>query len=172
MQTKPGEENNLLTVTNNGQVYPYILKYAKQLPKPNYFIPEENGIGNERPKKIGQKPTVQIRDTSKTAYFQKFSAYLLKSNYESMATKGKKGVRLQLQKMVYNTSEVYLVLEIKNSSGIDFEIDYLNIYRTNGNKKRKASFQRLGQNVIHQFKMPNQVKVGEKNVLCMCLQSL
>ncbi len=37
------------------------------------------------------------------------------------------------------------VIEVKNKSGIDFEIDYLNVYRTNGNKKRKASYQRLQQ---------------------------
>lgn len=53
-------------------------------------------------------------------------------------------------------------MEIKNKSEIDFEIDYLKIYITNGNKKRKASFQRLRQKVIHQFKIPSQIKTEEK----------
>ncbi|WP_256442755.1 DUF4138 domain-containing protein [Flagellimonas sp. 389] len=69
---------------------------------------------------------------------------------------------MQLQKMAYNASEVYLVLEIKNKSEIDFEIDYLKIYRTNGNKKRKASFQRLEQKVIHQYQLPNEIKTKER----------
>ena len=35
LQAKPGMESNLLTVTNDGKVYSYILKYKKELPKLN-----------------------------------------------------------------------------------------------------------------------------------------
>ncbi|WP_317048432.1 DUF4138 domain-containing protein [Confluentibacter sediminis] len=85
---------------------------------------------------------------------------MLKSSFERIKTKRKKGIKIQLQKMVYNTSEVYLVIEIKNRSGIDFEIDYLNVYRTNGNNKRKASYQRLGQEVIYKHKTPETIVNG------------
>ncbi|MEI6866385.1 DUF4138 domain-containing protein [Flavicella sp.] len=160
LQAKPGAESNLLTITKAGQVYSYILKYADKLPKLNYFIPENESIGNEKPKKIKLKPIIEpINEyATRVTYFQKFSEYLLKSKQERIATKRKKGTRLRLQKMVYNTSEVYLVIEIQNSSGINFEVDYLNIYRTNGNKKRKASFQRLEQVVIYKHKMPSIIK--------------
>lgn len=67
-------------------------------------------------------------------------------------------MHLRLQEVRYNASEVYLVIEVENKSGIDFEIDYLNIYRTNGEKKRKASFQRLQQEVIYKHKMPRSIK--------------
>ena len=171
LQATPGTESNLLTVTKNGQVYSYILKYREKLSKLNYFINTKSSIGNEQPKEIKQKPIVQLQNMYKdrTAYFQKFSEYLLKSKYEPIATKRKDGVKLQLQKMAYNASQVYLVLEIKNNSGIDFEIEYLNIYRTNRNNKRKASFQRLEQDVIHQHKMPSQVKTGERKRLVFVL---
>lgn len=164
LQATPGTESNLLTVTKNGQVYSYILKFKEQLSQINYFINPKESIGNELPEKIKEKPISQPQNpyANRIAYFQKFSAYLLKSKYESIATKREKGIKLQLQKMVYNASEVYLVLEIKNNSEINFEIDYLNIYRINGNKKRKASFQRLEQKVVHKHKMPYQVKTGEK----------
>jgi len=164
LQATPGTESNLLTVTKNGQVYSYILKYKEQLTKLNYFITSKASIGKERPEEIKQKPIIQSLSVQRNRidYFKNFSAYLLKSKKESIATKRKKGIKLQLQKMVYNDSEVYLVLEIKNKSNINFEIDYLNIYRTNGNKKRKASYQKLEQKVIYQFKMPNQIKTGEK----------
>ena len=39
-------------------------------------------------------------------------------------------------------------------------MDYLNIYRTNGNKKRKASYQRLKHDVIYKHKMPRSIKDG------------
>jgi hypothetical protein len=85
---------------------------------------------------------------------------LLKSKQQTISTKRKKGIKLELQKMVYDGSEVYLVIEIENNSGINFEIDYLNIYKTNGNKKRKASFQRLQQEVIYKHEIPKSIMNG------------
>ena len=160
LQATPGTESNLLTITKDGQVYSYILKYANKLSKLNYFIAEKESIGNEKPQKIKLKPVVEQIDKykSRITYFQRFSEYLLNLKRERVATKRKKGIRLQLQKVVYNASEVYLVIEVQNISGIDFEVDYLHIYRTNGNKKRKASYQRLQQEVIYKHKTPSIVK--------------
>jgi len=163
LQAKPETESNLLAVTNDGKVYSYILKYREELPKLNYFIPEANSIGNEKPiiKKISPKKRMINSQMDRLGYFQKVSSYLLKTSYLTIATKRKGGIKLQLQKMLYDDSEVYLVLEIKNSSGIDFEINYLNIYRTNGNEKRKASFQRLKQRVIYKHRMPSAIVNGQ-----------
>lgn len=112
------------------------------------------------PKETKHKPVNKPIDKykSRITYFQKFSEYLLNSKLKRISTKREKGLRLRLQKMVYNASEVYLVIEIQNASGIDFEVDYLNIYRTNGNKKRKASYRRLQQEVIYKHKMPSMIK--------------
>lgn len=161
LQAKPGTESNLLTVTSDGQVYAYILKYADRLPKLNYFISKTKSIGNEKPKRVKPlKPITKPVDVyaSRITFFQKFSHYLLNSGLNKISTKRKKGIRLRLEKMVYNDSEVYLVIEVKNKSGIDFEIDYLNVYTANGNKKRKASYQRLPQKIIYKHKLPLVVK--------------
>jgi len=160
LQAQPGAESNLLTVTNDGQVYSYILKYKQELPKLNYFIPEKESIGNEKPLKIKLKPNLKpiSEQLNRITYFQKFSEYVLSSRPEKLATKRRKGIKLCLHKMVYNTSEVYLVIEIENNSGIDFEIDDLNIYRTNGNKKRKASYQKLQLNEIYRHKLPSIIR--------------
>ena len=164
LQAAPGKESNLLTITSDGRAYAYILKYADQLPKLNYFIPEGKSIGNEKLEFKTKKITKEAIDSYKnrTTYFERFSSYLLKTKFESIATKRKIGMRLQLQKVVYQANEVYLVIEIKNKSGIDFELDYLNIYRTNGNSKRKASFQKLQQEVIYKYKMPHAIKNRER----------
>ena len=163
LQAKPGTESNLLTVTSDGKVYSYILKYSEKLPELNYFINENESIGSELPEKTKQKPGVKSLNeyANRKTHFQKFSEYLLKSSFERLKTKRKKGIKIQLQKMAYDASEVYLVIEVKNKSGIDFEIDYLNVYRTNGNNKRKASYQRLRQNVIYKYKMPYSVTDGK-----------
>ncbi|WP_338356933.1 DUF4138 domain-containing protein [Yeosuana marina] len=163
LQAKPGTESNLLTVTNDGKVYSYILKYSEKLPKLNYFIDKNESIGSEQPEYITQKPTVAPLNeyTNRITHFQKMSEYLLNSSLENIATKRKKGIKVQLQKMVYDASEVYLVIEIKNRSGIDFEFDFLNVYRTNGNNKRKASYQRLRQEVIYRHKIPEAIINGQ-----------
>ena len=136
------------------------MKYANELSKLNYFIDQKESIGNEKPKVETTKLEKRIVNPyqSRITYFQKFSEYLLNSKIKRIATKRKKGIRLRLQKITYNSSEVYLIIEIENKSGIDFEIDYLNIYRTTGNKKRKASFQRLQERVIYKHKMPSTIK--------------
>ena len=159
LQATPGTESNLLIVTKKGQVYSYILKYKRQLPRLNYFIAANESIGSERPLILEQKPTAQPLD--RIDYFKKFSNLLLKSSYSPIATKRKRGVKLQLQKMVYNASEVYLVLEIKNKSEIDFEVDYLNVYRVNGNNRRKASFQRLAMEPVCRYGMPDTIGKGQ-----------
>ena len=163
LQAKPGTESNLLAVTSDGKVYSYILKYSEKLTKLNYFIDEDESIGNESPvmqiPKTGNSITTSNKD--RTAYFGRASEYLLRSGYETISTKRKKGIRLKLQKMAYDASEVYFVIEVKNKSGIDFEIDYLNVYRTNGNNKRKASYQRLQQEVIYKHKMPYSIINGQ-----------
>jgi len=160
LQAQPGEESNLLTITNDGQVYSYILKYSEQLAKMNYFIDIAESIGNEKPKIVKEKSNVkQVEDLEKRfVLFERFSKYLLKRKSKNLSTKRNRGLKLQLQKMVHQGSEVYLVLEFSNNSGIDFEIDYLNIYRVNGNKKRKASYQKLQQEVVYKYKFTSVVK--------------
>ncbi|WP_445956545.1 DUF4138 domain-containing protein [Yeosuana sp.] len=159
LQANPGEESNLLIITNDGQVYSYILKYSEHISKLNYFIQEEESIGNEKPK-ISE--LIIVKDTlmdinDKTIYYKKFSEYLLRSKLCPIETKRNKGMVLRLLKVAYNKDDVYLVMEIRNHSGIDFEIDYLNVSRVQGNKKRKASYQSLEQEVIYKHDMPKAV---------------
>jgi hypothetical protein len=162
LQAKPGKESNLLTVTKEGKVYSYILKYSEKLPKLNYFISENESIGSERPKIRKTEPEKRkaIAYKDRTDYFQRAGNYLLGLRHGALATKRNGGMRLRLQNMVHEGPEVYLVLEVKNSSGIDFEIDYLKVYRTNGNNDRKASNQRLPLEVIYKHKMPEAIPNG------------
>ncbi|WP_149275612.1 DUF4138 domain-containing protein [Pareuzebyella sediminis] len=162
LQAKPGLESNLLAVTSDGSVYSYILKYSKRVSKLNYFISANESIGNEAPigKPVQQEKKNIVTDENRISYFQRACDYLLKSKSQAIATKQKQGIKLELKQMVYDGSEVYLVIEVKNTSGINFDIDYLNVYRTNGNNKRKASYQRLQQDVIYQHHLQSSIING------------
>jgi hypothetical protein len=163
LQATPGVESNLLTITDDGVVYSYILKYKEELKKLNYFISEKESIGNEKPQEIIQKPVIKPIDDQENniTNFQKFSEHLLNSKMEHIATKQKKGIKLRLQKIFYNASEVYLVFEIKNKSKINFDVDYMNIYIINGNKRRKASYQSTLQRPVYKYKFSKFITIGK-----------
>lgn len=160
LQAQPGTESNLLAVTNDGEVYSYILRYKKELPKLNYFVHSKESIGNEIPKIIKVKPKIVALSKAKirSIFFEKFSKYLLRLKPENIKTKRRKRLKLRLQQMVYQGSEVYLVMELTNNSEIDFEFDYLDVHIISGNKKRKASYQKIQQEVIYNYRSPSVVK--------------
>ena len=163
LQAQPGEESNLLVVSDNGSVYSYILKYSKELPKLNYFIPVTESIGTEMPVIEKPKPSKKELDSvaRRLEYFKRFGDYLWKSKPKNLKTKRKRGVKLKLQKMIYHGSETYLVMEMSNVSGITFEMDFLNVYRVSGNKRRKASYQKLEMKPIYKHKLPEKVWNGQ-----------
>jgi hypothetical protein len=165
LQAKSSKESNLLAITNDGQIYSYILKYREQLTKLNYFIKPEESLGNERPFGIKTKLVniTEGKNVDRIRDFQQFSEFLLNSTYKPIATKYKRKIKLQLQKMVYKGSEMYMVLEIGNKSQIDYEIGLLDIYKTTGNEKMKSSYQRLPQKKLYKHSMPYVVKKGTSN---------
>lgn len=162
LQAQPGGESNLLIITNSGQVYSYILKYADKLPKLNYFISNEESFGNEKPIQpiMNLKTDSSEMNEKRNSGYEKYCNYLLNSKFEQKSTTRKKGIKLQLQKVTYQGSEVYLVLEIQNRSHIDFEIDYLSNSVINGNKKRKSSSQTNPIDPLFEYKIPNIIKSG------------
>ncbi|PKQ44236.1 DUF4138 domain-containing protein [Confluentibacter flavum] len=156
LQATPGDASNLLTITKDGNVYAYILKYEKTLTKLNYFINEEECMGNEKPEEVGSLIAMDtLKNNKEKSIYKRFSEYLLKTKHYPVATKRENGMVLKLLKMVYDKNEVYFAMEVKNNSGIDFELDYLNIHVVTENNGRKTSYQRLKQNIIYKYKVPS-----------------
>ncbi len=94
-------------------------------------------------------------------YFEKFSSYHLKHNRNSLKKRRKNGVVLQLKDLVYDRTEVYAILEIKNRSTIDFEVDYLKIFKVNGNNRKRSSFQKVEMKPIYRHNPPKIIEEGE-----------
>ena len=68
---------------------------------------------------------------------------------------------LRLRDLVYDRTEVYALIEISNRSGIDFEVDYLKVFKVNGNNRRKSSYQKLPLDILYRKNFPDKVKDGE-----------
>lgn len=175
LQATPGEDSNLLVVTENGSIYSYLLRYSQKLEKLNYFVAGSESIGNERtgPSMVTQvKLSLADSDTipnlDKALDYPKLCAQLLRNPRPFDQIKYKDGVTISMTKSIYYLNEVYVVFKIENGSQIDFEINTLNLYKVNGNNKRKSSYQELPLPPIFQFQRPKVVPKG-KQVQFVCV---
>ncbi|MBR9855274.1 MAG: DUF4138 domain-containing protein [Algicola sp.] len=159
LQGVEGVESNLLVITSDHQVYTYILKYAKELPQLNHSVREVDEVG-----KIGPAKELQAKENSMvvgTSHYHRFSKLLLDGKPQNMMTKRKKDIRLRLEDMVYNRGDVYLVFGIWNRSGIDFEVECLEVFQINGRAKRRVSYQKIPLEPIYGHNAPKRIKDGE-----------
>lgn len=174
LQGVQGAESNLLVITSSDEVFSYILKYRKSLDTLTHFIAKQERIGLEKPvsitalvNKVSAKTDSVFSKSSKVdsnyraKYFERFSKYHLEHNRSSLKKKRKKGIAMQLKDLVYDRTEVYAIIEIKNRSKIDFEVDYLKIFKANGNKRKKSSYQKIEMKPIYRHHMSEIIRVGE-----------
>ncbi|MEO1548188.1 MAG: DUF4138 domain-containing protein [Bacteroidota bacterium] len=171
LKATKGEDSNLLVITTDGNIYSYIISYAEKLDVLNHFIGLSERIGNEKRDKpsvtkapvsaegqlvVRKETTPETKGSALSNNCQK----LLQLPERKNITKRKKGVSLGIKNMVYEKNLVYLQMEIKNTSGIDFEVDTLEIFKVNGNQNKKSSYQELQIKVLHIHNLPEIVKNG------------
>ncbi len=168
LKAVPGSESNLLVLTTDGQIYSYILKYQENLPRLNYFIDIGESIGNEIPQVTTSDTIPSVKEntalsreedslTKRKIYLGKLSAFYLKNLKGNFKTSRKDGLILRVKDIIYKRNDTFIVFEIENKSGIDFQLDYLNVYLTKGNKKRNASYQKLLKSPHYIYKVPEVI---------------
>jgi len=180
LQGVRGSESNLLVITAADEVFSYVLKYRKALDTLSYFVKRKERIGfeksaiispikNDMLTKIDSTPTNfhKIDSMNRLGYFEKFSKYHLKHNRNSLKKKRKQGIVLKLKNLIYNQKEVYALIEIKNKSKINFAVDYLKIFKVNGNSRRKSSYQKVELKPVYSHKLPKKIGVGERRDFVM-----
>ncbi|MEM8510507.1 MAG: DUF4138 domain-containing protein [Bacteroidota bacterium] len=171
LKATKGEDSNLLVITTDGNVYSYIISYAEKLDVLNHFIELSERIGNENRSKPSVTKTPvsverqlvvrkEITQETKGSALSDNCQKLLQLPERKNITKRKKGVSLSIKNIVYEEDLVYLQMEIKNTSGIDFEIDALEIFKVNGNQNKKSSYQELQLKPIEVHNLPEIVKNG------------
>jgi hypothetical protein len=164
LQAQPGKESNLLVINRNGSIFSYIVRYKAQLSKLNYFVPLSNSIGNEKPK---VEDSIQIENSEKsidnnTYYYQKFCSYLLdRKQHFGYFTKRNNRVILSIENIVFDKEELYFVIQIRNNSTLDYDLNFLNLSIETRQKGKKKSLQRLYQEPIFKHHLPSKIVVGE-----------
>jgi len=168
LKATKGNQSNLLVVTTDGKVYSYIIAYADNLPEKNRFVSFSESIGHEH-----QREPLVVRDTIKLdsnlvvkkqyakEFLEKSCAALLEQPERKNIFKRKDGVTLAIKNLVYYEDLVFVQFEMKNESGIDFDIDYLKLALVLGNNKRRASYQSANLIPTYIYQMPKKTRHAE-----------
>jgi hypothetical protein len=142
------------------------------LKKLNYFIPGSKSIGNEIPHISGKtsEPIQNPSGISETenglsgteTYYQNFSSHLLKSKPRiGRIKKRNEGINLKLENIVFDREELYFVIEIKNASPIDYELNFLNLSVETRKNGKKKSIQKLVLEPVFKYNLPGIIPVGK-----------
>ncbi|WP_142784110.1 DUF4138 domain-containing protein [Changchengzhania lutea] len=164
LQAKQGKESNLLVINRNGSIFSYIIRYKAKLSKLNYFIPMTSSIGNEKPKvkDLIQGKTSEKGIDNSRFYYQKFCSYLLyRKQHIGRNTKRNNGVILRLENIVFDKEELYFVIQIRNNSTLDYDLNFLNLSIETRQKGKKKSLQRLYQEPIYKHHLPSKIAEGK-----------
>lgn len=160
LQGVEGPDSNLLVITKDGLVYAFILSYAKKITNLNHFVQEVQNIGSERP----LKANVPLNKTSQkdSILTGAMVQMLMNTSSKTLARKGKQGLVFRWEAMEYFRNEVYLVCGLKNRSGIDFDIGFMEVLLAHGSKKRRASYQEVPIEIQQIIGLPKSLAHGEE----------
>lgn len=164
LQAKPGKSSNLLVINKNGSIFSYIVVYKKQLSKLNYFVPALSSIGNEIPVKaesiVVDAPKKSI--DNKAYYYQKFCSYLLNRKQRIGSIKRQnEGIVLSIENIVFDKEELYFVIQIKNTSTLDYDLNFLKLSVQTRQKGKKKSLQNIYQEPLFIHNRPTKVAENE-----------
>lgn len=164
LQGHPGTDSNLLVLTQDGLAYSFELAYRERLQEGHRFVKVAESIGN-----VGQEkpmaPSVQDPIAMvglDTLQYRKASSHFLEKARTVLKSKRKDGIVLRLRDLAYYGTETYIVMEIENRSAIDFEVDFVQVFKAHGNLRKKSSYQKLALDSIYKYRMPSMVKVGQR----------
>ena len=164
LQAKPGKVSNLLVINRNGSVFSYIIRYKKELSRLNYFIADSSSIGNERPQApvIVSKDSIGDRVDKKTDYYKKICAYLLNQKQKiGRLKKGSEDILLSVENIVFDTEELYFVIQIENKSTLDYDLNFLKLSVETRQKGKRKSLQKLILKPLFKHHLPSRIKKSE-----------
>lgn len=165
LQATKGENSNLLVITKNGSIFSYIIGYKKGINQVNYFIDNNNSIGNVDPSINNTKDTATTKPVMplENSDYKLFCNSLLRRNQHLGNIKKRKGgIILKVDNIVFKDEQIYFVIKIENKSNLDYDLNFLNFYLTTRKKGKRKSLQRIYRPSLYVHQLPNKVKAGDQ----------
>lgn len=171
LKAVPGHDSNLLVITDDGSIYSYIIRYARELEYPNRFITLQDRIGVEKQDvEESVSPTElfneRLLDSLATIpkvekNFQNSCEVLLQLPERKNLMKKSQGLSLAVKNMYHMEDEVYIQFEVRNNSGVQFDFGELEVFKVSGKKGRNASRQELEMVPLFRHNIPHTVIHGQ-----------
>lgn len=171
LKALPGTDSNLLVITETGHVFSFVLSYRKDLETFHHFIPLTSKVGHESGKVAPPKVTISkiVKDSlivskpkPKKNKLETACQKLLKLPERINKSRRSQGIRLSVKNQVHYNNKVFVQLELKNNSGIDFETGAIKTAILSGSNKRKASYQELPLKPVFIYQFPKLVQNEHK----------
>jgi len=156
LQAIDGTTTNLWVMTVDGYVYEFKVAYKDRLPRTHLFLNEQHSLGRVRPLPTRKLDTLGKDGTRLTLMEQ----LLQEQNGANLGTVKRRGMQLRLEKKVFKGDEMFLVFELRNKSGIDYDLETLDVLRINGSPKSKTSYQEAPLEPLLRFQQPETLKSG------------
>ncbi|MFS4467519.1 DUF4138 domain-containing protein [Maribacter sp. 2210JD10-5] len=172
LQATPGKESNLLVINKNGAIFSYIVKYKRDLPKLNYFVPASDSIGNEKPDaSIGNASNDSTyRIKYRNAYFHRFCSYLADQKRRiPRLKKTKEDITLRVANIVFDRDEFYFVIQIENRSSLAYDLNFLDLSIQTRPRGKRKSLQTLSLKPKYRFGIPERIAENETKRLVYVL---
>lgn len=102
----------------------------------------------------------------KEEYMRKKSSFEIigKSFYKGNSTSVvNKKIQLYLMNIIYDRNELYFVFELKNNSGIDYDINFINFAVDLRKRSKKSSAQQITKEPLYSYTVPTKVPRKDKN---------
>ncbi|WP_373056367.1 DUF4138 domain-containing protein [Zunongwangia sp. H14] len=164
LQATPGEDSNLLIINTNGAVFSYIVRYKEQLTKLNYFVSNTENIGNEKPLVIVPElnDSLDTNIDSSELYYNRFSEFLIDRNQKIVRIKKRvNGIVLSVENIVFDRSALYFVIEIENTSSLDYDLNFLKFFTETKKQGKRKSIQKLEKQPVYTHQVPFKVSENE-----------
>lgn len=182
----PGKESNLTIILNNGLIYSFIVKYKENIKKLNYFLKEKDAINKiamekgkkEKDKVIDEvdkqetevmkveqpqaKEPLSLYDGNKKEYIKRLCLNLSGKapEFKRKYVKNSK-IILKLKNIVFDKNELYFSFNLKNNSGIDYNINFIKVFLSTLKKKKKTGLQDLELEPELIYHLPKIIKSGD-----------
>ena len=164
LQGSPGQQSNLVLRTLDGEIYTYTLEYRDSLDDYSFHMKREDKIRLNDSIAIESKPlpekSAEIKD-KKESYYQKLSAYFSSKAKKRLAIKRKAGIHIEVLGMQHHRDVVYITYRIKNRSNISLEIGDLALFKVQGKKARRSSFQKIRLESVYKYSIPEVILIDE-----------
>ena len=175
LKAVPGKDSNLLVITEDGSVYSFMVRYAREISYPNRFIglgerigTEDQGVGEDtQQERVAQTLVADSSEvpTISDRRFQNSCESLLQLPELNHSVKKEQGLSLAVKNMYHMQDEVYIQFEITNHSGVRFDFGDLELFMASGKRGRRASYQELELLPRYRHNVPTSIMHGQKSRL-------